>query len=109
MIRLSQRAAYWLVGLYLLAILFRLAQLACAWRAVRNVMDRAEPAVLPQPLLALLQRCCERFDVPKPQVWMSSAMLSPVTMGALRPVLVLPKILRTLHSASHLFEACWLC
>ncbi len=90
-IRLSKQTAYWLVGLYLLAILFRLVQLAYAWRAARSLMAGAKKTVLPQPLLALLQRCCEKFDVPEPQVRMSSAMLSPVTMGVVRPMLVLPE------------------
>lgn len=90
-IRLSQRAAYWLVGLYFLAAFFRLVQLVSAWRAARMLARGARKAVLSPFITVMLARLCEKFGVREPQVRMSSAVVSPVTMGVVRPVLLLPE------------------
>ncbi len=90
-IRLSQWAAYWLMGLYFFAAFFRLVQLVSARRAARTLARGARKAVLSPSVTVMLARLCEKFGVREPQVRMSSAVVSPVTMGVVRPVLLLPE------------------
>ena len=90
-VRLSQRAAYWLLALYFLAVFWRFARLVYAWRAARNLVASARADNLPGPFPAMLTHMCERIGVAEPQTRLSRAVLSPLTLGIIQPVLVLPE------------------
>ena len=105
-LRLGRQTAYWLLGVYLAALIFRLIQLARAWRAASNLVANATEAVLSQPTQAMLVSFCERFHVRRPRVLISGEVVSPITVGVERPVLLLPK---TFHKNTESEIAAVLC
>jgi len=89
-VRLGAVATRWLVGLYLAAIGFAMMRLLWSWVVARRMVAEATPAALTVGDSALLDACCERLQVRRPQVLVSARTASPLVVGVLRPVLLLP-------------------
>jgi beta-lactamase regulating signal transducer with metallopeptidase domain/predicted phage tail protein len=85
------RMAAWMLAIYLCLLAFRGVQLAFAWSAARGLLRSARAAVLTQRELAILQCLCRKFSVSEPLVLCSAQLVSPLTVGGIRPVLLLPE------------------
>jgi beta-lactamase regulating signal transducer with metallopeptidase domain len=121
--RLSQSAVDWLLGIYFTIILFRLAQLAFARRMAERLARRAVEKKWPQTERRILEDCCERLRVREPQVLFSGEIRTPMTVGGMRPAVLLPETFSTstesemaailLHELAHVrrrdYMTNWLC
>jgi beta-lactamase regulating signal transducer with metallopeptidase domain len=72
------------------AALVALIRLGIGLLAARRLVRGSQPATLAGPLAEALARFCARHGLRKPQVRVSAALGSPVTVGALDPVILLP-------------------
>ena len=86
----SSQAADWLVGLYLGLVMFGLYRVVWAWRMARRLVEGSQEIALASNE-ALLERCGRRLGVRLPEVRTSVDVSSPVVVGAVRPVLLLPE------------------
>ena len=87
----SSKAADWLVAMYLGLVLFGLCRVVWAWRMARRLVEGSQEIALVDDEAALLERCGRRLGVRLPEVRESAAASSPVVVGAVRPVLLLPR------------------
>ena len=102
---LSRGVARALVGAYLLVLVLRVVSLLRGWARARRL--RAEEATaLPPAWARRAQRCAGALGVSAPIV-VSWRVEGPATVGALRPVIVLPR--RLLDAASPAMAAAMLC
>ncbi len=89
-LQLTQRAVDWFFGIYLAIVLSRLIQLVFGWRAARQLVMHAGDKSLSIAEQTALQQSCAKFRVPQPRVLISKNISSPMTIGAMRPALLLP-------------------
>ncbi len=87
-IRLTATATHWLVRLYLATVVFGLLRIAHAWRAALHLAGHARETSLHTAELARYSR---RFGVKPPQLRESFEVSSPMIVGAVSPVLLLPE------------------
>jgi beta-lactamase regulating signal transducer with metallopeptidase domain len=87
-VRLNPTVAHWLVRLYLATVAFTLFRLTRAWSASRRLVEGAQ--VTSQHNMALAYYS-QRFRVRAPQVRESEEVSSPMIVGAVSPVLLLPE------------------
>ena len=90
-VRLSPRAADCLLGIYCVIILLRLMQLAFARRTAGSLARRSIETTFSPSEQGLLERCCARLRVREPRVLVSVVIRTPMTVGVMRPTLLLPK------------------
>jgi TonB family protein len=80
-----------LLAAYLLLVAYRSAQLLRAWLKTRAIVRDASEAELPAHIQAIVQRCLETIGIVKARLLWSPSISVPVTIGALRPVVILPE------------------
>ena len=103
---LSRGVARALVGAYLLVLVLRVVSLLRGWARARRL--RAEEATaLPPAWAGRAQRCARALGVSTAPIVISWRVEGPATVGALRPVIVLPR--RLLDAASPAMAAAMLC
>ena len=103
---LSRGVARTLVGAYLLVLVLRVISLLRGWARARRL--RAEEATaLPTAWARRAQRCARALGVSTAPIVVSWRVEGPATVGALRPVIVLPR--RLLDAASPAMAAAMLC
>ena len=103
---LSRGVARALVGAYLLVLVLRVISLLRGWARARRL--RAEEATaLPTAWARRAQRCARALGVSTAPIVVSWRVEGPATVGALRPVIVLPR--RLLDAASPAMAAAMLC
>ena len=85
----------WLWGL---SLLVHGTGLARAWRRARRLARGAHALVIPRELAPAVSRCRSALGVPGAEILGSPAIAGPVTVGARRPVILLPS--RFLDQAS---------
>ena len=90
-LRLSAVATDWLVGMYFAILLFSFYRILASWRRARQLVMDAEPTVLPPQWNAIFQDSGYRLGAKLPQVRKSSDVRSPVIVGVVHPVLLLPE------------------
>jgi beta-lactamase regulating signal transducer with metallopeptidase domain len=90
-LRLSNTATHCLVGFYLAALFFGLYRVAAAWRAAQQLVTNSRATMLPPQWQAMFEDSGRRLAAGLPELRESSAIQSPVIVGALRPVLLLPE------------------
>src|SRR4029079_12197880 len=94
---LSHGVAHALVGAYLLLLVLRVVSLLRGWARARRLC--AEEATARPPRWARrAQRCADALGVSTAPIVISWRVEAPATVGALRPVIVLPR--RLLDTAS---------
>jgi beta-lactamase regulating signal transducer with metallopeptidase domain/mevalonate kinase len=90
-VRVGATAVDWLVGAYGAAVLFGLLRVVRAWRTARRlVADSVETAVCACEM-AFLEGYGQRLGVRLPELRESSAVSSPMIVGLVVPVLLLPE------------------
>jgi beta-lactamase regulating signal transducer with metallopeptidase domain/uncharacterized membrane protein YkoI len=76
-------------AIYVLLVLFRVGILALAWRSTRAILSAATEIELPPSIAAALARCRSTLLTGDVRV-LAADVAVPVTMGARRPVVILP-------------------
>ncbi|MGC1783122.1 MAG: M56 family metallopeptidase [Acidobacteriaceae bacterium] len=89
--RLSQSAADWVLAIYFSIILLRLVQLAFARWTAGKLTWRATESTMSPVARAILEHCCAKLRVREPRVLMSDEIRTPMTVGMMRPALLLPQ------------------
>ena len=87
-IRLTATVTHWLVRLYIATVVFGLLRIARAWRAALYLAGHARATPRHTTELAHYSR---RFGVKPPQLRESVEVSSPMIVGAVSPVLLLPE------------------
>jgi beta-lactamase regulating signal transducer with metallopeptidase domain len=90
-LRLSPVATDWLIGIFLAILFLSLYRILAAWRRARQLVMDADPAVLPPQWNAVFHDAGRRLGSTLPQVRKSADVRSPVIVGVLHPVLLLPE------------------
>ena len=88
---LAARAVDWLVGAYAAAVLFGVFRIARAMRGARLLVARSRETTLCEREMAYLESYGERLRVRLPELRESSAIASPMIVGLVAPVLLLPE------------------
>lgn len=83
-------ATRWLVRLYLGALLFAGWRITRAWFAAQGLLRRSRSIHLAPRAMAIFAQAAERQDIALPRLRQSDETVSPVVIGARRPVLLLP-------------------
>jgi beta-lactamase regulating signal transducer with metallopeptidase domain len=65
-------------------------RLGQGWARARGIVRRSRPLEVPAALAAQVERCRAAFGVQSAEILGSPEVASPVTLGALRPVILLP-------------------
>ncbi len=90
-LRLSQSAVNWLLALYLIVVMGRFVQLAFAWRGARRLVRLALEKKLSPAQRAILEDCCVKLRAREPRMLISAEIASPMTIGVMRPAVLLPE------------------
>lgn len=80
----------WLVRLYLAVSVFFAWRILHSWIAARGLLRRSRSIDLAPRAMAILAQVAEGQGVPLPRLRQSDETISPVVIGAVRPVLLLP-------------------
>jgi len=76
---------------YALLLLFRGVRLGQTWRRTLGLARRASPLEVPERAISLVAHCRQALGVAGPLAFFSSGEVAgPVTLGALRPAILLP-------------------
>jgi beta-lactamase regulating signal transducer with metallopeptidase domain len=103
---LSRGVARALVAAYLLALVLRVVSLLRGWARARR-LSAEEATALPPAWARRAQRCASALGVSPAPIVVSWRVEGPATVGAMRPVIVLPR--RLLDAASPAMAAAMLC
>jgi TonB family protein len=92
-IRLNRNVALALVALYALFVLYAAVRFVRAWRRTRKLVSSAFPYEVPDSVQAIVQ-ACERAINARARIVCSHAVAVPITVGTLRPLIILPASFR---------------
>ncbi|HTU49763.1 MAG TPA: M56 family metallopeptidase, partial [Acidobacteriaceae bacterium] len=90
-LRLSPAATDWLIGMYFAVFLFALYRIVMSWRRARQFVMDADLTTLPSRWNAIFQESGRCLGVRLPQLRKSADVRSPVIVGVIHPVLLLPQ------------------
>lgn len=82
-----------LITLYFLIFGYRSLNLLAAWRRTKAITQNADEVDRPENLQALIQRCQKAIGVTRVSIRSSASILVPVTVGNLKPLVILPEYL----------------
>jgi beta-lactamase regulating signal transducer with metallopeptidase domain len=88
--RVPSSLAWMAVLVFGLSIVAHLLSLGRAWRRTRELARDVSPALVPERSAALVEHCRQAFGLKTVDILTSSAIVGPVTLGALRPAILLP-------------------
>ena len=89
-VEISVTAARWVVGLYAGAVIFGLWRVVWAWRVARRLVERSREVTLAGEQTVVLEDYGRRLRIRLPQVRESVEISSPMIVGVIAPVLLLP-------------------
>ncbi|HUK31066.1 MAG TPA: TonB family protein [Candidatus Acidoferrum sp.] len=90
-IPVGQSVALALLAGYGLLFAYRSVQLLRAWLKTRAIVRNASEAELPARIEEIINRCLETIGIANVRVLWSPSIAVPVTIGAIRPVVILPE------------------
>jgi beta-lactamase regulating signal transducer with metallopeptidase domain len=90
-LRLSAAATGWLIGSYFAILLFGLYRIFTSWRRARQLVKDADPTALPPQWNGMFENSGRRLSARLPQLRKSAGVRSPVIVGVMHPVLLLPE------------------
>jgi TonB family protein len=94
-IHLNRRVATLLLGLYGLFLLYRVVQLARAWRRTKTIVQTAYECEFPAPVKRIVAKCQAAIGVTHVRILCSTAVPVPITVDIWKPLIILPE--RLLH------------
>ena len=89
-VHLAAAAVYWMVALYVSAILLGLYRIARAWRAARRLVEGSRETALDARSMECFADYGRRLGASLPEIRESGEVASPMIVGAVAPVLLLP-------------------
>ena len=92
-IRVRPRFAATLVAIYVLLVFYALLRLVRAWRQTRKIVRAAFEVELPESAKSIIETCGRAIATRRVRVLCSSSIPVPITLGVLRPVIILPQSL----------------
>ena len=88
---MSATATHWVMGVYVGSVLFGLVRVLRAWRSARRLVETSREVALCSSAEAVLRDFGRSFDVSLPEVRECAAVTSPMVVGAVSPVVLLPE------------------
>ncbi len=92
-VRVSPRVAAALLAIYALLVFYALLRLVRAWRQTRKIVRAAFEIELPESAKSIIETCGRAIATRRVRVLCSSSIPVPITLGVLRPVIILPQSL----------------
>jgi len=92
-VRLKPWPAGILVAVYVLLVLYALLRFVRAWRQTRKIVRTAFEVELPAATQSIIEACEREIATRRVRVLSSSSIPVPITLGVLRPVIILPQSL----------------
>lgn len=92
-VRVKPRLAATLVAIYALLVFYALLRLGRAWRQTRKIVRAAFEVELPESAKSIIETCGRAIATRRVRVLCSSSIPVPITLGVLRPVIILPQSL----------------
>lgn len=92
-VRVKPHIAATLVAIYALLVFYALLRLGRAWRQTRKIVRAAFEAELPEAAKSIIETCGRAIATRRVRVLCSSSIPVPITLGVLRPVIILPQSL----------------
>jgi len=89
-VHLAAAAVYWIVALYVSAMLLGVFRIARAWRAARRLVEGSREVALGARGTACFEEIGQRLGVRLPRIRESDEVKSPMIVGVAAPVLLLP-------------------
>lgn len=90
-LEIPQVVERWMGGLYLGAVMFGLSRVTAAWRGARRLVQQSQEITLAGEQTVVLEDYGRRLKIRLPEVRESVEVSSPMVVGAMVPVLLLPK------------------
>ena len=90
-IKVNQKLAAILLAGYFSLLFYRVVKLLKAWRRTRVIRTKARPIEPSDELAGMIARCKNAIEVEKAEIRTSTIVSVPVTVGARRPVVILPE------------------
>jgi beta-lactamase regulating signal transducer with metallopeptidase domain len=90
-VHLSATATHWVMGVYVGSVLLGLVRVARAWRSARRLVEASREVALCSSAEAVLRDFGRSLDVRLPEVRECAAVTSPMVVGAVSPVVLLPE------------------
>jgi beta-lactamase regulating signal transducer with metallopeptidase domain len=90
-VHLSAMATHWAMGVYAGSVLLGLLRVMKAWRGARRLVESSREVVLCSAAEAVLTDFGRNFQVKLPEVRECSEVTSPMVVGAMSPVVLLPE------------------
>jgi beta-lactamase regulating signal transducer with metallopeptidase domain/polyhydroxyalkanoate synthesis regulator phasin len=88
---LTTRTVHWLLSLYVATIVIGLFRITRAWFAARTLVQNSQELCLSDRDRTALEEYSHRLGIKPPQLRESGEVSSPMVVGALAPVLLLPE------------------
>jgi beta-lactamase regulating signal transducer with metallopeptidase domain len=90
-VSLTDSAVNWLVGMYVSTVLLGMVRVVRAWRMARRLVDDSRETTVCPCEMAYLENYGERLNVELPRLRESCEVSSPMVVGLVAPVLLLPE------------------
>ncbi|HWZ01728.1 MAG TPA: M56 family metallopeptidase [Edaphobacter sp.] len=90
-VRLSATVTHWVAGVYVGSVLLGLLRVLKAWRSARGLVEVSREVALCSAAETVLRDFGRSFDVSLPEVRECDAVTSPMVVGAVLPVVLLPE------------------
>jgi beta-lactamase regulating signal transducer with metallopeptidase domain len=90
-VHLSATATRWVLGVYVGSVLLGLLRVLRAWRGARTLVEDSREVVLCSTAEAVLKDYGKDLGVRLPEIRECAAVTSPMVVGALSPVVLLPE------------------
>ena len=90
-VHLSATVTHWIMGAYVGSVLLGLLRVVRAWHSARGLVEVSQEVALCSAAEAVLRDFGRSFDVSLPEVRECAAVTSPMVVGAVSPVVLLPE------------------
>jgi beta-lactamase regulating signal transducer with metallopeptidase domain len=90
-VHLSATVTHWILGAYVGSVLLGLLRVAKAWHSARGLVEVSQEVALCSAAEAVLRDFGRSFDVRLPEVRECAAVTTPMVVGAVSPVVLLPE------------------
>jgi beta-lactamase regulating signal transducer with metallopeptidase domain len=90
-VHLSATVTHWVTGVYVGSVLLGLLRVLKAWRSARGLVEVSQKVALCSAAETVLRDFGRSFDVNLPEVRECAAVTSPMVVGAVSPVVLLPE------------------
>ncbi len=90
-IHLNRRLGVILMALYALFLLYRTGQFMRAWRRTKTIVESAYDCDFPAQVKPIIEKCQTAMGGQQVRILCSASVPVPITVGVLRPLIILPE------------------